>query len=254
MLLGCRCCCGYSGCLGRSLLSLFPPVSLLGGPNCRGVFLRARSAAQFPFQACFDSRPGLSDSTRVTQPWSGLVPGLGTIPFIKKSVRLFRQGFKPAQETNYHILVSLTFQLCLIPFSQKKHTFKLFDSPVNRKQKQDSYTTWHYPGTILLQNTDTASQLPNTWMDTLLNIAEFKPTRHWSSSWLSEIRLHSDHENKLSDFSFLKTSSKSWMARWLGKEMQSLSLRAGCRAYKGNSGRQKTNDAEVIKKLKLWHA
>jgi len=37
--------------------------------------------------------------------------------------------------------------------------------------------------------------------------------------------------------------------------MQSLSLRAGCRAaYKGNSGRQKTNDAEVIKKLKLWHA
>ena len=119
MLLGCRCCCGYSGCLGRSLLSLFPPVSLLGGPNCRGVFLRARSAAQFPFQACFDSRPGLSDSTRVTQSWSGLVPGLGAIPFIKKYVRLFRQGFKPAQETNYHILVSLTFQLCLIPFSQK---------------------------------------------------------------------------------------------------------------------------------------
>jgi len=36
--------------------------------------------------------------------------------------------------------------------------------------------------------------------------------------------------------------------------MQSLSLRAGCRAYKGNSGRQETNDAEVIKKtLKLWH-
>jgi len=81
---------------------------------------RACSAAQVWFQACFDSRPGLSDSTRVTQPWFGLGPGLGIIPFIKKYVRLFRQGFKPAQETNYHILVSLTFQLCLIPF-KKRH-------------------------------------------------------------------------------------------------------------------------------------
>jgi len=34
--------------------------------------------------------------------------------------------------------------------------------------------------------------------------------------------------------------------------MQSLSLRAGCRAaYKGNSGRQKTNAAEVIKKTQV---
>ena len=191
---------------------------------------RARSAAQVWFQACFDSRPGLSDSTRVTQSWSGLVPGLGAIPFIKKSVRLFRQGFKPAQETNYHILVSLTFQLCLIPFSQKNT--HLNSSILRSTESKSKIHTLHDIIQEQVCYTDTASQLPNTWMDTLLNIAEFKPTRHWSSSWLSKIRLHSDHVKKLSDFSFLKTSLKSWMARWLGKEMQSLSLRAGWRHIK----------------------
>jgi len=103
--------------LGESLMKAHDPSADLSRKK-RSLVCLSSSFGLVP-QSSFDSRPGLSDSTRVTQPWSGLVPGLGIIPFIKKSVRLFRQGFKPAQETNYHILVSLTFQLCLIPFSQK---------------------------------------------------------------------------------------------------------------------------------------
>jgi len=42
-------------------------------------------------------------------------------------------------------------------------------------------------------------------------LAQVKPSRHWSLSWLSETRLHRDHESNLSDSSSLRSlPSLTW--------------------------------------------
>ena len=73
-------------------------------------------------------------------------------------------------------------------------------------------------------------------------LAQVKPSRHWSLSWLSETRLHRDRKNKLSDFSLLGSlpSLTCWGNEGLSLKAYKRSLH-DCLTYKGNRDKQKTH-------------
>ena len=86
------------------------------------------------------------------------------------------------------------------------------------------------------------SSRTHAWMDMLLNLAQFKPSRRLSLSWLSETRLHRDRKNKLSDFSLLGSlpSLTCWGNEGLSLKACKRSLH-DCLTYKGNRDKHKTH-------------